>query len=247
MVITEPALLIRLLIGHFASDFFLQSRGMVGDKETRAWKSGSLYIHAGIYAAVVFAASAKWGQWFWLVPLLFVSHAAIDGGKALRGNRALPFLADQSAHLAVLIIAFCGLAQGAAHDLVDRFVSIWGSPRPLVVFLGYLVVLSPAGRLIAVLTDPFKRQLGEERSRGLEPAGFWIGCLERLFLLSFVLLNYPAGIPLLLGLKSLFRFGEIKEPSNRKEAEYILIGTLLSYAFALATGLIINAVLRALP
>jgi hypothetical protein len=65
--------------------------------------------------------------------------------------------------------------------------------------------------------------------------------------LSFVLLNYPAGIALLLGLKSLFRFGEIREPTNRKETEYILIGTLLSYAFALGTGTIVKAVIRALP
>ncbi|MEN6561886.1 MAG: hypothetical protein ABFD52_14040 [Acidobacteriota bacterium] len=48
-------------------------------------------------------------------------------------------------------------------------------------------------------------------------------------------------------MKSLFRFGEIKDPTNRKETEYILIGTLLSFGFALAAGMAVKAVLNTLP
>ena len=39
--------------------------------------------------------------------------------------------------------------------------------------------------------------------------------------------------------KSFFRFGDLKESKNRKLTEYILIGTLLSFAIALFTGLVV--------
>lgn len=247
MFINEPALLIRLLLGHFSADFLLQSRAMVDAKGRGAWKSGTLYLHAVIYTAMVFLASAKWAEWFWLVPLLFVSHVLIDGWKAAQGNRTSTFICDQLAHLTVLILIFCALIGWAENSLGRCFGNIWNSPRLLIIVLGYVFILWPVGRLMTVLTEPFRRQLGEEKSRGLELAGFWIGCLERAFLLTFVLFGYLPGIALLLGLKSLFRFGEIKDPNNRKETEYILIGTLLSFGFALASGLAIKAILRYLP
>ena len=247
MVINEPVLLIRLLIGHVASDFLLQSRRMVDQKEERVWKSPLLYVHSGIYAAVLFIASAQWAQWAWLIPLFFVTHTLIDAWKAAKGNRTLTFLSDQLAHMAVLIVALFLLSGWTDSSLVRGVAQAWTSPRFLISVLGYIVVLWPVGRLMSVLTEPFRRQLAEEKSRGLETAGLWIGCLERLFLLSFILAGYLPGIALLLGLKSLFRFGEIKDPTNRKETEYILIGTLLSFGFALATGMAVKAVLNTLP
>lgn len=247
MVISELALLIHLLIGHMASDFLLQSRGMVDQKGKKIWKSPLLYVHSGIYASVLFIAAARWAQWAWLIPLLFVTHVLIDGWKAAKGNKTSTFLIDQLAHLAVLIVAFCLLLGWTNSSLGRCFAQAWTSPRFLITTLGYLIVLWPVGRLMTVLTESFRRQLAEEKSRGLETAGLWIGCLERLFLLSFLLIDYLPGIALLLGLKSLFRFGEIKDPTNRKETEYILIGTLLSFGFALATGIVVKAILKTLP
>ena len=40
---------------------------------------------------------------------------------------------------------------------------------------------------------------------------------------------------------------ESYRPGNRKETEYILIGTLLSFAFALVVGLAVKGILRNLP
>jgi hypothetical protein len=48
-------------------------------------------------------------------------------------------------------------------------------------------------------------------------------------------------------LKSLFRLGEIKDPANRKETEYILIGTMLSFAFAMIVGLAVKHALKVWP
>ncbi|MCX6569629.1 MAG: DUF3307 domain-containing protein [Candidatus Aminicenantes bacterium] len=247
MFISDPALIVRLLLGHVVADFLLQSRSMIDEKRAKAWKSGALYIHSGIYAAIIFIAASAWTQWLWLVPVFFVSHAFIDGWKASRENRASTFVCDQVAHLAVLILVFFILS-GWTPNPFDFFrQQIWTSPRLLFIILGYLLVLWPVGRLMNVITYPFRQQLGDDESRGLKFAGFWIGCLERTFLLTFVLFGYFSGIALLLGLKSLFRFGEIKNPANRKETEYILIGTLLSFGFALAAGFAVKAIIKTLP
>ncbi|MFV0501856.1 MAG: hypothetical protein ACK5MH_09735 [Bacteroidales bacterium] len=45
-----------------------------------------------------------------------------------------------------------------------------------------------------------------------------------------------SGIGFLLAAKSIFRFGDLKDSKDRKLTEYILIGTLLSFAVAIATG-----------
>ena len=147
----------------------------------------------------------------------------------------------------VLTALFFCLAASPQEQMTSFFQEAWSSPRLFIIVLGYLLVLWPVGRLVNVLTDRFRRQLGDEKSRGLELAGLWIGYLERLFLVTLILLDYLPGIALLLGLKSLFRFGEVKDPANRKEAEYILIGTLLSFGFALAVGLAIKTLIKTLP
>lgn len=78
----------------------------------------------------------------------------------------------------------------------------------------------------------------------MEKAGFWIGCLERIFVYSFLLTGYTEAIALLVAAKSIFRFGEIKDPGKRKETEYILIGSLLSFGLAMVTGYIIRSLIK---
>lgn len=245
MFITDAALLFRLLIGHVIGDFLFQTRSMVLEKEKKGWRSAQLYLHAGLYSLAVYLMSSAWAQGLWLLPLLFASHALIDALKAPRQKRASSFVADQLIHVAMIVAAFFLLS--TSWVALDQLFWLWRSPRPLCIVLGYLLVLWPIGRLMQVLTSPLRNQIEGQASRGLESAGLWIGCLERTFLLSFILLDYLPGIALLLGLKSIFRFGEIKDPVNRKETEYILIGTLLSFGFAIGVGLVTKSILIRLP
>lgn len=68
---------------------------------------------------------------------------------------------------------------------------------------------------------------------GLPNAGRTIGMLERALIFLFVLMDQAAGIGFLVAAKSVFRFGEVKHHRNRMEAEYILIGTLMSFAYGI--------------
>jgi hypothetical protein len=50
MLISDQALILRLLIGHILADFLLQSQLDVREKQARVWKAAALYFHAGVYA-----------------------------------------------------------------------------------------------------------------------------------------------------------------------------------------------------
>ena len=86
-------------------------------------------------------------------------------------------------------------------------------------------------------------------ARGFPGAGRLIGQVERLLIFVFILLGQYAAIGFLIAAKSVLRYGELKatDPASadtvRKEAEYVLIGTLLSVAWAIGAGLLTLATL----
>ncbi len=77
---------------------------------------------------------------------------------------------------------------------------------------------------------------------GLEDAGCWIGYIERLLILTFVLTNHFEAVGFLLAAKSVFRFGELKQAKEIKVTEYVLIGTFASFTIALLVGLGVNCI-----
>ncbi len=76
------------------------------------------------------------------------------------------------------------------------------------------------------------------RLRGLRGGGKAIGQLERALIFVFVLINQFSAIGFLIAAKSIFRFGELRDRSNRMEAEYIIIGTLISFLWAIVAALL---------
>jgi hypothetical protein len=68
---------------------------------------------------------------------------------------------------------------------------------------------------------------------GLGRGGRYIGWLERSLVMTLLLIGQPSGIGFLFAAKSILRFGEIRDSHQRKVAEYIIIGTFLSFGWAL--------------
>lgn len=94
------------------------------------------------------------------------------------------------------------------------------------VLAGWLLAGCVCGEWIGY----FLQKIQPALSTGLEAGGETIGFLERSIIFVLLFLNAPTGIGLLITAKTIFRFGEINKASdNRKEVEYILIGTLLSF------------------
>ena len=65
------------------------------------------------------------------------------------------------------------------------------------------------------------------------PGGYWLGLLERAALFVCVLSGFPAGIAVVLGVKSIGRYPELRTPTGRK-GELFIIGTFASMLWAAA-------------
>ena len=89
--------------------------------------------------------------------------------------------------------------------------------------------------------------ISTEEQQTLSLAGQRIGYLERVLILTFVLLNQFSAIGFLIAAKSIFRFGDLTKHQDRKLTEYVLLGTLTSVAMTLAIGLACAGVLGKLP
>jgi len=107
-----------------------------------------------------------------------------------------------------------------------------------IVVLGYIAVTIIGARFIKAFLRRYEREIGIS---GLTGAGMVIGIIERVLVLSFVLVSQYTAITIVFAAKSIARFNELKD---RKTSEYYLIGTLISITFATIIGIIIRAVLN---
>ena len=73
------------------------------------------------------------------------------------------------------------------------------------------------------------------KKEGMEHAGQLIGYLERFLILTFVLSNNYNAVGLFIAAKSILRY-----PALQENSEYILIGTLLSFSFAVVVGMLVR-------
>ena len=226
-------LLLRLILAHIIADFFLQTDGMSQGKSSadRArWTY--LLVHSGIHALTAYLLAAAWDRWE--IPLIiFASHFVIDTLKTRHKGRALrAFLLDQAAHLTVIALLAAGY-QGA--ELCGEATRLIDNPETLVKYLiGYTVVLRPTSIFMNLLLKRWGKSgltVG-----GLPDAGKWIGFLERILILTFILTDSTEGIGFLLAAKSIFRYGDLNKARDIKTTEYVLVGTLTSFTIASLTG-----------
>jgi hypothetical protein len=54
----------------------------------------------------------------------------------------------------------------------------------------------------------------------------------------FIMIDQPTAIGFLITAKSILRFGEVKDSEHRRLTEYIIIGTMMSFAYAVFTSYI---------
>lgn len=223
----------KLLLAHLIGDFLMQPTRWVIHKESQKIRSKYLYWHTLLHFALVML--LLWDPGFWKMALLIAGlHYLTDLGKLyinpLFRNRSVPFMLDQAAHIVILyIVAFHGNLQEHTRELAALIP--WGLLTALVL------VTLPAAVLMGKLLEGMGTQIPTDH-KSLPNAGKYIGIMERLFVLIFILIDHWEAIGLLITAKSVFRFNDLKESNSRKLTEYILIGTLMSFGIAILTGLI---------
>jgi hypothetical protein len=259
----EGSILLRLLIAHLLTDFFWQPDKWVKEKENRIWSSKFLWYHCILTGIVAWIFLWDTSLWWAALAVMFL-HLLTDGVKSTisrninkNGHYTVEkkakiglklFTIDQLSHILVLIAVWLFIIKGYGRTYVLLKKAL-PDYRLLLHAAGYLFVLEPVGYFIGWLTRRWSGELNVEDS--LHDAGRWIGMLERILILTFVYMGQFAAIGFLITAKSLLRVidrpdrattdpGFIQPFSSRKHSEYVLIGTFLSFAIALGTGLIVN-------
>ena len=106
-----------------------------------------------------------------------------------------------------------------------------------VIISAYIIVSIIGAYFIKLMLMRYEKEV---EISGLKGAGMVIGIVERVMVLTFVLVNQYTAITVIFAAKSIARFNELKD---RKMAEYYLIGTLASITFALLVGIVVRAIL----
>ncbi|KJJ85011.1 conserved hypothetical protein, membrane [Candidatus Omnitrophus magneticus] len=233
--ILDYPLLVRLITAHFISDFIFQSDICVKDRLKKKWFSKGLYGHGIIYSAFIYIFAGCW-KVFWVPLAVFLSHIMIDGNKAKCRDNLKYFFLDQIAHLFVILILWIILARVSTESFMKIFGGLFNNTFLWVYFISYIFVIWPAGVLMSKIISPWQEEIKTKEFYGLTKAGLWIGRLERVLIISFVFLGHFDAIGFLIAAKSIIRFGETRSPLAKREAEFFLIGTMLSFAIAVTTA-----------
>lgn len=236
-------LFIKLLLAHLLGDFIWQPNSWVTDKETKKHKSIYLYVHIllhGVLAAILVGEIS-------FIPyavLIAVTHGIVDLIKLnfqKTKTKRTWFVVDQIAHILILI----GIVLLYQNQTIVNF---WSNNEFWILITGILLVTKPSSIFIKTIISIWspENQISQ-KDNSLASAGNYIGILERLLVVCFILTAHFEAIGFLLAAKSIFRFGDLKEAKDRKLTEYVMIGTLISFGISIIVGLSIQALLLQLP
>jgi len=236
---TMGLFILKILLAHLVGDFVLQPKKWVEDRSKNGYKSKYLYGHIAVhFLLLILFFVTELQAFFGYIVLITVSHFLIDLGKMYveRTHRFSPlglFITDQLLHLFVLAtIVFCLFS-----DI--SFFSDIPVEKLLFCVIALLLITSVTSIAMKLFfrkwSESFRKKTRKKES--LKNAGNVIGITERLLIVLFINIGFLEGIGYLLAAKSIFRFGDLTNAKDRKLTEYILSGTLISFAIAIVVGI----------
>jgi hypothetical protein len=115
-----------------------------------------------------------------------------------------------------------------------------------LILLAYLWLIYPTGYIIKLATQNIQQTNTESikleiiNEQKLNNGGKLIGQYERIIILTLVLLNQYEAIGFLIAGKSIIRFAD---HNSNLRSEYVLVGTFMSFAIAIITGVLVKYLL----
>jgi len=224
-------LLILQLIAHVLADFIFQPQRWCEKKDEKIFSKALLY-----HIVIVFGLSwiCSMQAAFWRTALAIAAiHCLFDILKSmLSGRQKLVrylFFADQTLHLAVIVIATYWFSDVQTIEFPDAITS-----HKVMVVLSFLLCTKPANIMIREILKTFEIPVSDPADTNeLMNAGKLIGTLERIISLTLILVNQFAAVGFIIAAKSLLRFRD----TATARTEYLLIGTLLSFGMAILLGI----------
>ncbi len=254
-----------LVCGHTLGEFVFQTNKMVErKKDGYRW----LLIHGleiGLIHTLVMVPFWAVPSLF-IIPAITIIHLAIDKGKELLQQRcnyplALLFI-DQGFHFATLLLA---AYMWLLFPGKPPFAPYFKAQLPLltssaIIISAYAFNIKGGALIVFHLLQRFnlpaihytaKNNAPSDTPSSLEPRhptnasyvlnmGQIIGVLERMLLLTFILIDQWGALGLVLAAKSIARY---KDLEIKNFGEYYLIGTLASVLIAAASGLLAKALI----
>lgn len=243
-------LLLLMLTAHFVGDFYLQPAHCFEKSETIKIKKLWPYflIYALLYIIVFLIADLSLLSIAIATAVISLSHLLSICWKYYRQNNLRYFLIDQSIQCSIIIIIWAYLANITITQSIT-FIEQVLTAKNMIITISYLLVCKPASVIISLALKKHTDNLAntstassaptadnKNENMGLLSAGAWIGYIERCLAISFIFMGQFSGIGFLVATKTIFRFGDLTKNKDMKLTEYMMLGTLLSYAIALFIG-----------
>jgi hypothetical protein len=231
-------LLILQFIAHLLTDYTFQPALKAIEKNEYGFRSRFLKWHILLAFLLSWILSFQW-NFVYASLVIVISHWLIDGLKVYI-NRSIrlgkyAYFIDQTMHLLIIAVVVVLYDRLFFMETVFRFQA---DTKLLVIIAGFILCSKPSNILIREILGVFDirvRKTGTDET-DLPNAGKLIGIVERWLILIFILIGYYEAIGFLLAAKSIMRF----KSDESLKTEYLLAGTLLSFAIAIGTGLAIH-------
>jgi hypothetical protein len=247
--------LIQLVLAQLIGDFVLQTDKMVKSKRFISW-------YMLLHIVLVFVTAALFTNLWKLSLAVAIAHWLVDSVKIELARRNVAselfrFVADQLIHIVLTILLWAYYFEIETPLLKSIGVPFVNYKMGLIL-LGYAFVIWPVSYLIRFATQSMVKaeanrsassmdqqiHLDENTSTNhlkeedkIENGGKRIGQYERAIILTFVLLQQYEAIGFLITGKSIIRFAQRNE---NLLSEYVLVGTMMSYAFSILVGVLVS-------
>lgn len=234
-----------LLTAHLLADFVLQTDYMIAHKQ----KYRILALHGLIVGiTTIFALGGCTLLAISVTAGIIISHIAMDYIKVrYLGDTLRAFTLDQAIHLAVIaaITAWrpdlSGMgwwAELAGQQQAQLYAGMtFASGTIIGVPLGGVLIK----KLVAPISPsqpPSSSTNSEQPLTGMVQGGKYIGWLERAITMMLILTGKAEGVGFLIAAKSILRLRDISTNEDRHVAEYIIIGTFLSFGWGMLVALL---------
>lgn len=232
-----------VLLSHILGDFIFQPKSWVDEKMKKGIGSKALWKHLLVHIILLLVIMFIYPNYWAYLLLIAGSHVVIDFLKVLIAPKVKAkiwlFCIDQILHISVIVWVYF---------MIFGFPVCTEIPVKKILLIGiaYLILGAPTSIFMRLVLEPLSQRIDRETQQkddSLTNAGKYIGILERVLILTFILIQQWMAIGFLITAKSVFRFGDLTKDKNRQLTEYMLIGTLLSFLISIIIGLFLTDLL----
>lgn len=224
-----------MILAHLVGDYILQTNRIA------LWKSRSLLgvtVHCTLVYGVTWLFAIPFQPAWFVVPLIGLSHFAIDAGQFLfkpKMNALTRFTLDQLAHFIMITVALQLDGQLHLSAVAQGAVRLVENEQAMRYVLGYAFLTMPAWVAIKFtvygLVTHSPPQFADDDK--------YLGIIERVLIGTFVIVGQYYLVPLVVAPRLMLNYQEV---SMGKETAVFLTETLISTTVAVAVGLMLSLI-----